>query len=162
MFIESVSHYGIFFFLGIVSSVFIAAVLGKKCGVDFFDYACAAVYVMIGAIIGAKLLFVVVTWKDIMRLQLSLVEILQGGFVFYGGLLGGLLGLIVYSKQFKVDVKDYADIFATVLPLGHCFGRIGCTFAGCCYGIPYNGWGCICYKTATNVFTPTGVCLFPI
>lgn len=154
--------YGVFFFGGMILAAIIAAVLGKKKKIDFFDFLCAVVYVMIGAILGAKLLFIVVSWKEVVRLQLSLLEIIRGGFVFYGGLIGGILGIFIYGKQFKVKIADYVDVFAAALPLGHAFGRVGCLFGGCCYGIEYDGFGRVYYESSPNHFTPLGVSLFPV
>ena len=63
-----------------------------------------------------------------------------GGMVFYGGLLGAILAACIYCKAAKVDFSLYADILAPVIPLFHAFGRVGCVFAGCCYGIE-SSWG---------------------
>ena len=63
-----------------------------------------------------------------------------GGMVFYGGLLGAILAAFIYCKAAKTDFSLYADIFAPAIPLFHAFGRVGCVFAGCCYGIEC-AWG---------------------
>ena len=162
LFGKEIPLYSLFFFLGIIVAGIIAVFLIKKRKIHVFDFVCAAVYVMIGAILGAKLLFVVVSWKTIMQLQLSFIEVIKGGFVFYGGLIGGAIGLFIHGKQFKLDIKTYADIFAVVLPIGHALGRVGCFLAGCCYGIPYDGIGSYTYTHSHNVFTPIGIPLLPV
>lgn len=85
--------------------------------------------------IGAKTLFLYTIPHD---LSSSLVQEssfwLGGGFVFYGGLLGGLFYLLVLrGLKFPLN-KDV--IWATVpaLTIGHAIGRFGCFLAGCCYG----------------------------
>ncbi len=65
---------------------------------------------------------------------------LFGTMVFYGGLLGAIAAAFIYCKAAKVDFSLYADIFAPAIPLFHAFGRVGCIFAGCCYGIEAS-WG---------------------
>lgn len=60
-----------------------------------------------------------------------------GGQVFYGGLLGGILAGYIYLRIKKMDVAEYADLFAPAIPLFHAFGRIGCFLGGCCYGIEW-------------------------
>ena len=136
--------YGLFFFIGIGVAATVGVFLMKKRKIDGFDFTCAAVYTMIGAMIGAKLLYVLVTLRPIIILMragvIGIMDIVKGGFVFYGGLLGGAFGLWVYGKQFKMDMRDFFDLFATILPLGHAFGRVGCYFAGCCYGMEYHGF----------------------
>ena len=162
LFGKQIPLYGICYYVGIIIAIFLALLFAKKRKVDFFDFFCCAIYTMIGAIIGAKLLFIIVSIREIIQLKLSLIDVVRGGFVFYGGLLGGILGVWIYGKQFRVNVRGYVDIFATVLPLGHAIGRVGCFFAGCCYGKQYNGIVSVVYETSSNFLTPLGVPLFPI
>lgn len=65
---------------------------------------------------------------------LAVVQLIFGGSVFYGGLLGGLAAGGIYIKVKKLDFKAYSDIAACGIPLFHVFGRIGCFLGGCCYG----------------------------
>lgn len=62
--------------------------------------------------------------------------IVHGGFVFYGGLIGGCIGLLVYCRTQRLSFFEHSDVFLSVLPLGQAIGRIGCFLNGCCYGIP--------------------------
>lgn len=59
---------------------------------------------------------------------------LGGGFVFYGGLIFGLIYLLLYCLVFKKYPIKEAYIFFAPLTFGHALGRIGCFLAGCCYG----------------------------
>ncbi len=63
-----------------------------------------------------------------------------GGFVFYGGLIGGLVACCLYSRRRGWDVPEVLDLFAVAVPLFHTFGRIGCFLGGCCYGVEAD-WG---------------------
>lgn len=94
-------------------------------------------FCLLFAIISGKLLYAVtrhpyslLEWKD---------YIFHGGFVFYGGLLGSIVGLFIFSRLKAFCFLDYLDIFLSVLPLGQAIGRLGCFLNGCCYGIPYSG-----------------------
>lgn len=161
--------YGVFFWLGIFAAAVFAIFVCKRRSVELFDLASSAVYTLILAIVGAKLLYITVSWNDIIyfaevnKLAFSelLPMIIKGGFVFYGGLIGGFLGLFIYAKQFKIDFSVLLDIYAAVLPLGHALGRVGCFFAGCCYGIHYNGPFSHIYKVPTGA-APVGISLFPV
>ncbi len=62
-----------------------------------------------------------------------------GGMVFYGGLLGGMAAAYIYIKKKKLSLSDFSDIFAPAVPLFHTFGRLGCFFGGCCYGVEWEG-----------------------
>lgn len=142
-------------------AAFTALLIGKRKRVAWYDIAYSGIYVMIGAIFGAKLLFLMVSFRQIIAEHIPLLAAIKGGFVFYGGLLGGALGLLIYVKQFRTRLDRLCEIYATVLPLGHAFGRVGCFFAGCCYGIPYDGsFSCI-YHTSYG-YTPLEIPLLPI
>lgn len=153
--------YGLFFFAGIVVAAGLGFVIAIKRKIDLFDFIAVIAYVLIGAILGAKLLFIAVSWNQIKGLPF--VDIIKGGFVFYGGLIGGALGLGIFCWQFKENFWKFADLFTLLVPLGHAFGRIGCLLAGCCYGMEYHGPLSIVYGENTlNVLTPRGVPLFPV
>ena len=68
-------------------------------------------------------------------LEHLLSTIIGGGLVFYGGLLGVLLGIYVYCKKHNIDSCSVYNLVAPAIPLFHVFGRIGCFMSGCCYGI---------------------------
>jgi len=166
---REIPFYGVFFWLGIIVAAVAAIFVCKRKGLSLFDLTCSAVYALIAAIIGAKLLYIMVSWKSIIEFAdeygLSFAELLpliiKGGFVFYGGLVGGILGLIIYAKQFKTELSLLLNIYSAVVPLGHAFGRVGCFFGGCCYGTPYNGPFSHIYEVPTGA-APVGVPLFPI
>jgi len=81
---------------------------------------------------------------------------------FYcGGLFGGFAGLWIYCRQFHLPFWTFADLYAAVLPLGHAIGRIGCHFAGCCYGIPYDGAFSVTYHSTLGN-TPLETPLLPV
>jgi len=159
---NDIPMYGILFFLGIFISVILAIIFVKQSKISLFDFFSAVAFILIGAIIGAKALFIIASIDLIVELQLSFMEVMRGGFVFYGGLIGGALGLWLYCKFFKMSMRKLCPICSTVLPLGHAIGRIGCFFAGCCYGIEYHGALSYTYTQSINIFTPIGVPLLPI
>ena len=153
--------YGICFYTGILIAAFVALWICARKEIAWFDIAYSGVYVMIGAVLGAKLLFLAVSFRQIIAEHIPFIAVLKGGFVFYGGLLGGMIGLFIYAKQFRMRIKNLCEVYATVLPLGHAFGRLGCFFAGCCYGMPYDGkFSCTYHISIGN--TPTNIPLFPI
>lgn len=58
------------------------------------------------------------------------------GIVFYGGMFGIFVGMLIYTKLFKEDTREWCRTTVPAIPLFHVFGRIGCTIGGCCYGTP--------------------------
>ncbi len=159
---KEIPLYGLLFYAGIFVAAIVALLFCKKDKrLPMYDLVYSAVYVMIGAMIGSKLLFIIVSLRQIIELQLSLIDMVKGGFVFYGGFIGGFAGLWIYCKQFKMNMGPFLDIFAVVLPLGHAIGRIGCLAAGCCYGVPYDGPFHVVYHETVGM-TPLGIPLFPV
>lgn len=161
LFDKQIPLYGLCFYGGILLAALVAVLICQKRNIERFDVVCSAIYTMIGAMLGSKLLFIAVSWKQIIEMHLSFMDVLKGGFVFYGGLLGGILGLFIYCKQFQLSFAKFGDMYVAVLPLGHALGRVGCFFAGCCYGIPHDGLFSHTYIAAYGN-TPLGVPLLPI
>lgn len=61
--------------------------------------------------------------------------VIGGGLVFYGGLLGVLLGIFICCRKNNILRKSIYNMVAPAIPLFHTFGRIGCFMSGCCYGV---------------------------
>lgn len=97
----------------------------------------------VSTLIFARLLFVAAMIPQIEpTLENIFYYLINGGIVFYGGLFGLIIGICIGSKVLKKNSLEILDVIAPAIPLFHCFARIGCLFAGCCYGIPWS-WGVI-------------------
>jgi len=101
----------------------------------------AGVWILVGAIVGARFLYVVSYWNTLFETPLwpgapwtEIFMVQRGGLVFYGGLIGASLTCILYSRATKLPLWKLADILAPSIALGYVFGRIGCFLNGCCYG----------------------------
>lgn len=159
---REIPFYGLLFVLGFTVAVATAIPKLRRMGLPFTELACSAVFAGIGGILGAKLLSVFTSIKFIIEYHISFLEIIQNGFVFYGGLIGGALGLFVYGRVFHEPILRYFDLFAAGTALGHSFGRVGCLFSGCCYGIPTTGNFYVIYRSAIDPNTPLDLRLLPI
>lgn len=164
---KTVPTYGILGFVGIVVAIcFGVFYFSKFYDIKKEDIFYAAMFAMIGIGIGAKLLYIITILPDLIQNFNTLdwknviPRLLQGGFVFYGGLIGGVIGLYVYSKSFNISFKKLCLILIPVVPIFHSIGRIGCLLAGCCYGMEYNGFGSITFYNTE--LAPIGVPLFPM
>lgn len=67
----------------------------------------------------------------------------EGGYVWYGGLVGALLTAVVYFRRRpELNALQYSDAFAPAIMVGAALGRLGCFLSGCCYGVPTElPWG---------------------
>ena len=142
--------YSMLFIIGFFIALMIARKLGGVYGINKDDIIFAAIYGVIGLLIGAKAVFLITKLPNIISNFGSFIKYLKadtmgalnyalGGMVFYGGLIGFCLGVLRYCVHFKVKLFDLADLYTPFLPFAHAFGRIGCFCAGCCYGIEYHG-----------------------
>lgn len=92
--------------------------------------------VLLGAVLGSRLLYVLINLGHFIENPLEILMIWKGGLVFSGGaVLGGLLGYLT-MRRLKQPILPWLDTVAPGLALGQAIGRIGCFFAGCCYGQP--------------------------
>ena len=96
-------------------------------------------------ILGARLFYVAFYAPDyFMANPWTVFDLRTGGLVFYGGLLGGLLGALGYIRKKRLSFWNLADILAPFLALGYSIARIGCFLNGCCYGKPTElPWGMV-------------------
>ena len=90
--------------------------------------------VLVGGVIGGRLLFVVINWQEYMQEPLRIFMINEGGMAFHGSLVMGFIGGAIVVKIKKLPFWKVADIVALYAPLGHAIGRVGCFLNGCCYG----------------------------
>lgn len=161
---HNIPSYGSMVVIGLIISNLTAFFVVKKTKQDLNDLIILEGYGILGGVFGAKLLYLIVSANEIdwsRILEPAYIDMLmRSGFVFYGGLIGALLAILLAGKIHKIDAPAYLQNFIFMLPLFHCFGRIGCFLTGCCYGIPYNGPLAVTFP-AESLAVP-GVPLFPV
>ncbi|MES1043804.1 prolipoprotein diacylglyceryl transferase [Bacillus obstructivus] len=91
------------------------------------------VWGLVGGFIGAKLLYWITQFPNIISHPSILLNFGEG-FVVYGGIIGGILAGLVYCKMKNIIFLQHLDLFVPSIALAQGFGRIGCLLAGCCYG----------------------------
>jgi phosphatidylglycerol:prolipoprotein diacylglycerol transferase len=152
--------YGLMIGIGFLLAVFLASRRAKKEGIDPDRIMDMGVYLLLAAIVGSRVLYVLTTLQEFTDHPLDAFAIWKGGLVFYGGLIAAVPVGIWYVRKHKLPVWKTADIMAPFIALGHAFGRLGCFFAGCCYGSPCSGPVCITFRDSHSL-APLGVPLFP-
>lgn len=160
----TIPTYGLLISIGLIVANIIAYQIIKRNHYNWLDFIIIEAYALLGGFSGAKLLYIFVTVDNIgleyLLDKAFLNQVMRGGFVFYGGLIGGLITVLVAGKVHHIDVMVYLDKLLFLIPLIHAFGRIGCFMAGCCYGKPYNGWGAVAFPA--NSYAPSDIFLFPV
>jgi phosphatidylglycerol:prolipoprotein diacylglycerol transferase len=144
-------------YLGILIAYIVAVNRADKFKVSFRHFLLLCASTLIGMFVGSRMLYIVTVIHTAFP-EFSFQEIFHlligGGFVFYGGLYGALLGLVVAAKLLRIETNVVMSIFVFSLPVFHLFGRIGCFFAGCCYGIVHK-YGVRFVSDPNNLRLPT-------
>lgn len=98
--------------------------------------------ILVGAVIGARVLSVVLQWQQYAADTISVLEVWNGGMSFHGGLIGGTLAGVLYLRSRGLNVLKMIDLLTPSVTLGYAITRVGCFLNGCCYGAPTNlPWG---------------------
>jgi phosphatidylglycerol:prolipoprotein diacylglycerol transferase len=130
----TIHTYGVLIAAGFILGLALAVRQAKKQGIPADKIVDLGFYMLIAAIIGSRLFFVLVEAGHFLKNPLDIFKIWQGGLVFYGGVIFAIPVAVWYAKKKGLDIWGTADIFAPSLAIGHAIGRLGCFSAGCCYG----------------------------
>ena len=155
----TIPMYGVMSALGMLAALILLWGARKHTRFSEDQALSAALWAIIAGFVGSKILYWLVEIRQIIADPAYLLRTLREGFVFYGALIGGLAGVAIYAGRKKLPFFAFTDYFIPALVLGHAFGRIGCFFAGCCYGIE-------CETPISIVFpaggaAPAGIPLLP-
>jgi phosphatidylglycerol:prolipoprotein diacylglycerol transferase len=127
--------YGLLVALGFLAAVFIARREFVREGWPISLVDEVVVYLMISGLFGARLFyFVLEGFQEFKMDPWVFLRIWEGGLVFYGGLIFGLVTLYLFAQFREINFLSLMDTLAAPLLLGHAIGRLGCFAAGCCYG----------------------------
>jgi phosphatidylglycerol:prolipoprotein diacylglycerol transferase len=132
----TIHTYGALYALGILTAVALSEYRYRRVGGEPGVIMDLALPVVIGVLIGARILFIIVERAYYVQNPAEIFMLWKGGLVFYGGLIGGALAFLITARVKKLNVWGVADIVAPGVALGHALGRMGCFFAGSCYGRP--------------------------
>ncbi|MBQ2099795.1 MAG: prolipoprotein diacylglyceryl transferase [Lachnospiraceae bacterium] len=149
--------YGLMIFIGVMAALYVAEYRAPKNGMDKEEIFPLTMYCVVTGILGAKVMFLIVGWKDFIKDPLSMLG--SSGLVVYGGIIGGILCAILYCKYKKLSFWDAFDIALPSVAVAQAFGRIGCFMAGCCYGAKTEAWYGIAFTHSD--YAPNGVKMIP-
>ncbi len=116
--------------------------------------------ILVGAIVGARLLSVALNWGHYAGTPSELLRVWAGGLSFHGGLAGGFLGGALLTVRRGLSVPRAMDLMAPPIALGYAITRIGCFLNGCCYGAPTESVFAVTFNKLANTGVP-GIDLHP-
>ncbi len=154
----SVPSYGVMMLIGVFLGIFMGEIRAKRYKLNselIFDLG---FWCVMGGLLGSKLLFVLLEFESIMKSQ-DILGSLIGGFVVYGGIIGGVLTGYIFCRIKKLNFLKYFDLIMPSVALAQGVGRIGCLLAGCCYGKVTSSRFSIMFHNTP--YAPNGVPLIP-
>lgn len=138
----SVKSYGFMMVVGFLAAVTLIRRLSVKITPDPQLITNAALYSLIGGVVGARVFFVIHYWENFADHPIEVFHIWKGGLELYGGVVMAVAIILFYLIYHKLPIRRYLDILAIGLMLALVFGRLGCFLNGCCYGKPTDlPWG---------------------
>src|SRR5476649_1991642 len=162
----TVYTYGVLLAAAYLLGLKLAMVRAANRGLDANRVLDLGIYIIISALIGAKLLLLVTDFRAFTNDPRELLTLARSGGVFYGGLILAVAVALWYIRRIGLPLWTTCDVFAPGIALGHVVGRFGCLFAGCCYGkqVAAPHWWTVTFTdrfALENVGTPLGVPLYP-
>jgi phosphatidylglycerol:prolipoprotein diacylglycerol transferase len=160
----TVYSYGVLLAAAYLFALYMAVRRARARGIDGDRVLDMGIYIIISALVGAKLLLLIVDFDVFRKNPAELWTLARSGGVFYGGLIVATAVGIWFARKHRLPMWRTADACAPAIALGHVVGRMGCLLAGCCWGRPTDlPWG-ITFSNlfaASNVGTPLHVALHP-
>jgi phosphatidylglycerol:prolipoprotein diacylglycerol transferase len=160
----TVFTYGVLLAAAYLMGLKLAMRRAQQRGLDQTRVLDLGIYIIISALVGAKLLLFLTDARTFIDNPRELLTLARSGGVFYGGLILAVIVAVWYIRRVGLPLWTTCDVFAPGIALGHVVGRLGCFFAGCCYGKPTNVPWAITFTdpyAAANVGTPLNVALHP-
>ncbi len=166
--------YGLLIASAFLVGIWLAQREARRRGQDAERIADLAFWVLVAALVGSRVYFVLVNWDDYFGANAlamtpfgripRLFAFWEGGLVFYGGFIGAALTAWWYMRRAGMPFLAHADTLIPSVAFGHFLGRLGCFSAGCCWGGVAHGhlpWAArfppasLAYQTFANRADPT-------
>jgi len=137
--------YGLLIATAFLVGIWLAQREARRRGQDAERTADLAFWILVAALVGSRVYFILVNWGDYFGAGRFLVDtpfgriprllaVWEGGLVFYGGFIGAVLAALWYMRRHGMPFLAHADSMIPSVAFGHFLGRLGCFAAGCCWG----------------------------
>jgi phosphatidylglycerol:prolipoprotein diacylglycerol transferase len=130
----AIKSYGVAIAVAFVLGILLTARHARKVGLKFNDFVDMGFFVVIAAIIGGRVFYILFNLRDYIQRPIAVLQIWHGGLIFYGGLFAAVLTAIIFMKRRGIPVWLGGDLIAPQIALGYAITRVGCFLNGCCYG----------------------------
>ncbi len=149
----TVHTYGVFVAIGFLAGIFVATRTGKKTGIDPNRVLDMGFMIIVCGIIGSRAAYILINFSHYAAYPKDILKLWQGGLVFSGGLVLVVIAAVWYSRHHGYNIWTIGDLWAPAAAIGQAIGRIGCFFAGCCYGKPGDLPWCVVFSNPKSLAT---------
>jgi phosphatidylglycerol:prolipoprotein diacylglycerol transferase len=130
----SLHTYGLLIAMGFLLAMQLASRQGAQEGEDPEQVIDVTFYLLLAGLVGARVVYILTQLPTMLAHPSEIFMFWRGGLVWYGGFLGAFVALVLYTRKHRLNLLKYVDVLIGPMALAHAFGRVGCLFAGCCYG----------------------------
>jgi len=130
----TIYSYGLMLVLAFFVCAYLAALQAKKEQMDREGIYNLCFYCFIFGIIGSRVFYVLINARFYLHNPLEIIMLQHGGMAWFGGLIFGTSGAILFIKKHKMNLFRSLDLLAPFIALAQAIGRIGCLLNGCCFG----------------------------
>lgn len=152
--------YGFLIALGALIAVGIASRWAVEEGFDKDLFADLGFWCIVAGVVGGRLEYIRVNAHQFQTVG-QMINVRDGGLVYYGGLIGVLAVFLLIVRKRKLPMLRVLDVMAPTLPFGIVMGRLGCLFSGCCYGHPTDLPWAITFPLVDKGAAPPNIPLHP-
>ena len=134
----AVPSYGVFAAFGVLAAMFLSARMARAMGLDVNRIWNLCVLMIFTALIGSRILLLVLNWSDLRRFPLWMVGLasMRTPWMVVGGGAFALLVGLAYALMVRLPLLRTLDVLTPGLALGYAISRIGSFWAGSAYGSP--------------------------
>jgi phosphatidylglycerol:prolipoprotein diacylglycerol transferase len=126
--------------VAVISAFSLTIRLAKRSSLERYEVSSALFVTVASGIGGAYITGVIMFLPDLLSAGFGGLSGFSPVLVSWGGILGGTTAVLILWRAWKFSLPDFADLCAPGYLLGIGFGRIGCFFGGCCYGVHTDSW----------------------
>jgi phosphatidylglycerol:prolipoprotein diacylglycerol transferase len=138
----AVKSYGVAIAVAFILGILLSARHARKLGLKFNDFVDMGFWVVIAAIVGARVFYILFNLPSYVKNPAAIVKIWHGGLIFYGGLFAAVVTAVLFMRRRGIPPWLGGDLIAPQIALGYAITRVGCFLNGCCYGNPTTlPWG---------------------
>jgi phosphatidylglycerol:prolipoprotein diacylglycerol transferase len=130
--------YGLLIAVAVLAGLSLATRLGRTRGIEAVVIADLLPLLVLGAVVGARLYYVVLEWRQYAANPLDALAIWRGGIAIHGALIGGVLTTVLFCRWRRQPFWNLLDVLVPSVALGQAIGRWGNFFNSEAFGLPTN------------------------